>query len=87
MAVSFREVTALVISVTPTKTTRKHTRAVVTGKGKSKLKLLNEDGNPIEVDTDEEGDPEEGEDTVLLLRGQGGQERGTPATPGGQCAA
>ena len=72
MTPSFRTVTARIINIKPSKPTYSHKRVVVTGKGQGKLYVLDENGNLLDLDAPEGGNgPSEGEDVVLLVRGQG----------------
>ena len=68
-APSFRTVTALRVTIIPSKATRQHVRAVVTGKANGKVTVLNEDGTEQELDGDVSAD--EGSDVVLVAQSRG----------------
>ncbi len=82
VAPSFRQnVTALRVTIVPSKATRSHKCGVVTSKGNGKTAILNEDGEETEVDG-EEGT--EGEEICLITRGKkGGGEETTGSTDPG----
>ena len=68
---SFRQgVTALRITIVPSKASRSHKRGVVTSKGNGKIKFLDENGEEQELDGD--ADAGEGEDVVFITRGRRG---------------
>ncbi|MCH8230281.1 MAG: hypothetical protein IIA53_08130 [Chloroflexi bacterium] len=68
---SFRQgVTALRITIVPSKASRSHKRGVVTSKGNGKIKFLDENGEEQELDGD--ADAGEGEDVVFIARGRRG---------------
>ena len=74
---SFRDVTARSIHIIPSKATRSHARTVVTGKcnapehARGKMRVLDEDGNVIEFDCSAGETTGEGDEVILLTRGQG----------------
>jgi len=71
VAPSFRQdVTALRITIVPSKSTRKHECVVVTDTGTGTTTVLDEEGNEETVDGDAVGT--EGEDVCLLTRGKAG---------------
>ena len=71
VAPSFRQdVTALRITIVPSKSTRKHECVVVTDTGTGTTTVLDEEGNEETVDGDAVGT--EGEDVCLLTRGKPG---------------
>ena len=72
---TFRTATADRIRVIPSKANRTHERVVVTGKENRKLKILNEDGELEEVDVPEGSEFEDGDDLILLLKGNKGSGR------------
>ena len=67
---TFRTVTALKVMVVPGKAVRTLARAVVKGKIKNKLQLVDDDGNEIEVEDQDapenENELEEGDEVVIL---------------------
>ncbi|MFC1963636.1 hypothetical protein ACFLVL_03340, partial [Chloroflexota bacterium] len=73
---TFRAAEAAQITVIPSKATRSHKRAVVTGKGSKKLTVLGEDGESEDLDTDDDTDLEEGDDVLLIVQDKGpGQDK------------
>lgn len=82
VAPSFRQgVTALRVTIVPSKASRSHKRGVVTGKGNGKTRFLDENGDEHEFEG-EEGD--EGDDVVFITRGKkGGGEEVTGSTDPG----
>jgi uncharacterized membrane protein YgcG len=79
LAPSFRQdVTALRISIVPSKATRKHECVVVTETGDGTTTVLDEDGNETELEGDE---GTEGEDVCLITQtGRGGGKKITGST-------
>ena len=69
---TLRTVTALKVMVVPGKAVRTHARAVVKGKIKNKLQLVDDDGNEIEVEDQDapenENELEEGDEVILVIQ-------------------
>ena len=64
----FRTGTALKILIVPDRATRRHTRAVVLEKVRDRMRILNSDGEEVEVDADVEVDGEAGDEVLLITQ-------------------